>query len=123
MYSYSLYSVQEHVSTGCKGLMKSRGFWRTGCAENELGLRDFLESRGIQYVVTPDKEGPDSEFDRQLVDADVIITTPFHPGTPCFSQNGVSWFVCMRLQTCTFVGGIFMRHKGGRAHALIIAQT
>eukprot|EP00884_Botryococcus_braunii_P009968 jgi/Botrbrau1/18973/Bobra.0100s0010.1 len=51
-----------------------------GCAENELGLRDFLESRGIKYVVTSDKEGPNSEFDKELVDADVVVTTPFHPG-------------------------------------------
>lgn len=56
------------------------GYGVTGCAENELGLRDFLESRGIKYVVTPDKEGPNSEFDKELVDADVVITTPFHPG-------------------------------------------
>jgi len=31
-------------------------------------------------VTTSDKEGSDSEFDKHLVDAEVIITTPFHPG-------------------------------------------
>jgi formate dehydrogenase len=31
-------------------------------------------------VTTSDKEGENSTFDRELVDADIIITTPFHPG-------------------------------------------
>lgn len=30
-----------------------------GCVENALGIRDWLESQGHQYIVTPDKEGPD----------------------------------------------------------------
>lgn len=30
-----------------------------GCAENALGIREWLESKGHQYIVTPDKEGPD----------------------------------------------------------------
>lgn len=30
-----------------------------GCAENALGIRDWLESKGHQYIVTDDKEGPD----------------------------------------------------------------
>lgn len=51
-----------------------------GSVENELGIREFLEKRGHTYLVTDDKEGPDSTFSRELVDADIIITTPFHPG-------------------------------------------
>jgi len=30
-----------------------------GCVENALGIRDWLESQGHQYIVTDDKEGPD----------------------------------------------------------------
>ncbi|ODV62385.1 formate dehydrogenase (NAD+) ASCRUDRAFT_79915 [Ascoidea rubescens DSM 1968] len=51
-----------------------------GCIENELGLRKWLEDQGHTLVTTDDKEGPDSTLDRELVDADVLITTPFHPG-------------------------------------------
>lgn len=29
-----------------------------GCTENALGIRDWLESQGHQYIVTDDKEGP-----------------------------------------------------------------
>jgi formate dehydrogenase len=31
-----------------------------GCAENALGLREYLESNGHTYIVTDDKEGEDS---------------------------------------------------------------
>lgn len=30
-----------------------------GCAEKALGIREWLESQGHQYIVTDDKEGPD----------------------------------------------------------------
>src|SRR5246127_4898086 len=50
-----------------------------GCVSGELGLRKFLESGGHQLVVTSDKEGPDSEFERELPDADIVISQPFWP--------------------------------------------
>ena len=37
------------------------------------------KSGGHQLVVTSDKEGPDSEFERELPDADVVISQPFWP--------------------------------------------
>jgi formate dehydrogenase len=45
----------------------------------ELGLREFLEAEGHTLVVTSDKDGPDSEFERELVDADIVISQPFWP--------------------------------------------
>src|SRR4051794_24990702 len=50
-----------------------------GCVSGELGLREYLESNGHTLVVTSDKDGPDSEFERELVDADVVISQPFWP--------------------------------------------
>ncbi|ODR99280.1 formate dehydrogenase [Methyloceanibacter methanicus] len=50
-----------------------------GCVSGELGLRKFLEDAGHEFVVTSDKDGPDSEFERELVDADVVISQPFWP--------------------------------------------
>lgn len=29
-----------------------------GCVKRSLGIRDWLESKGRQYIVTDDKEGP-----------------------------------------------------------------
>ncbi len=50
-----------------------------GDVSGELGLRNYLESQGHTLVVTSDKDGPDSEFERELVDADVVISQPFWP--------------------------------------------
>ncbi|MEP7130280.1 MAG: NAD-dependent formate dehydrogenase [Sphingomicrobium sp.] len=50
-----------------------------GSVSGELGLRKFLEAGGHQLVVTDDKDGANSEFDRELVDADVVISQPFWP--------------------------------------------
>jgi formate dehydrogenase len=50
-----------------------------GCVSGELGLRKFLEDRGHTLFVTSDKEGPDSAFERELGDADVVISQPFWP--------------------------------------------
>jgi formate dehydrogenase len=50
-----------------------------GSVSGELGLRSFLEAAGHELVVTSDKEGPDSVLDRELLDADVIISQPFWP--------------------------------------------
>ncbi|KAM3504832.1 hypothetical protein MY11210_008211 [Beauveria gryllotalpidicola] len=47
-----------------------------GTTENELGLRKWLEDQGHTLVTTSDKEGENSKFDQELVDAEVIITTP-----------------------------------------------
>ncbi|HSS31799.1 MAG TPA: NAD-dependent formate dehydrogenase [Solirubrobacterales bacterium] len=50
-----------------------------GCVSGELGLRDFLEGLGHELIVTSDKDGPDSEFERHLADAEVVISQPFWP--------------------------------------------
>jgi formate dehydrogenase len=50
-----------------------------GCVSGELGLREFLEKGGHTLVVTSDKDGPDSEFERQLPEANVVISQPFCP--------------------------------------------
>ncbi|MGB6487900.1 MAG: NAD-dependent formate dehydrogenase [Steroidobacteraceae bacterium] len=50
-----------------------------GSVSGELGLRNFLESHGHRLVVTSDKDGPNSVFERELVDADVVISQPFWP--------------------------------------------
>ncbi|KAL4944709.1 hypothetical protein BDV06DRAFT_186567 [Aspergillus oleicola] len=51
-----------------------------GTTENELGIRKWLEDQGHTVVTTSDKDSENSTFDKELVDAEVIITTPFHPG-------------------------------------------
>jgi formate dehydrogenase len=50
-----------------------------GSVSGELGLRKFLESQGHMFVVTSDKDGSDSVFERELADAEIVISQPFWP--------------------------------------------
>ncbi len=50
-----------------------------GCVSGALGLRRFLEDQGHSLIVTADKDGPGSVFERELPDADVVISQPFWP--------------------------------------------
>src|ERR1700722_4606780 len=50
-----------------------------GCVSGELGLRKFLESQGPPLVVTSDKDGAGSTLDKELSDAEIVISQPFWP--------------------------------------------
>ena len=50
-----------------------------GCVSGELGLRKFLESNGHTLVVTSDKDAKGCKADKELVDADIVISQPFWP--------------------------------------------
>ncbi len=50
-----------------------------GCVSGELGLRKFLEDQGHTLVVTSDKDGEGCTADKELVDADIVISQPFFP--------------------------------------------
>ena len=50
-----------------------------GSVSGELGLRKYLEEQGYTLIVTSDKDGQDSALDRELFDAEIIISQPFWP--------------------------------------------
>jgi formate dehydrogenase len=50
-----------------------------GSVSGGLGLRKFLEGAGHTFVVTSDKDGENSQFDKELADAEVVISQPFWP--------------------------------------------
>jgi len=50
-----------------------------GSVSGELGLRAYLEALGHDFVVTSDKDGPGCAFERELTDAEVVISQPFWP--------------------------------------------
>ena len=50
-----------------------------GSVSGELGLRPFLEHAGHTLVVTSDKDGPGCVFEKELHDADIVISQPFWP--------------------------------------------
>jgi len=51
-----------------------------GSLENELGIRKYIEDNGYELVSTSDKDPePTSRVDKELEDAEIVITTPFFP--------------------------------------------
>lgn len=50
-----------------------------GSVSGALGLRRFLESAGHDLIVTSDKDGAASVFERELPDAEIVISQPFWP--------------------------------------------
>ena len=50
-----------------------------GSVSGELGLRKFLEEQGHTLIVTSDKDGPGSVLERELPDAEIVISQPFWP--------------------------------------------
>ena len=50
-----------------------------GSVSGGLGLENFVKSQGHQFVVTSDKDSADSVFDREILDADIVISQPFWP--------------------------------------------
>lgn len=50
-----------------------------GCVSGGLGLRKFLEDLGHKVIITSDKDGPNSVFEKELSDTDIVISQPFWP--------------------------------------------
>jgi formate dehydrogenase len=50
-----------------------------GSVSGELGLRKYLEANGHTLIVTSDKDGENSRLDRELEDAEIVISQPFWP--------------------------------------------
>ena len=50
-----------------------------GSVSGGLGLENFVTSQGHRFVVTSDKDSADSVFDREILDADIVISQPFWP--------------------------------------------
>jgi formate dehydrogenase len=50
-----------------------------GSVSGELGLRNYVEKLGHELIVTSDKDSPNSEFEKLLPEAEVVISQPFWP--------------------------------------------
>ncbi len=62
-----------------KGPLGFRPGELVGSVSGELGLRSYLEKLGHELIVTSDKDGPNSVFEKHLPDAEVVISQPFWP--------------------------------------------
>ena len=92
-----------------------------GNVSGELGLRKFLESHGHTYVVTSDKEGPNSVFDRELVDADIVISQPFYPAY--LSAERMKIAKNLKLAITAGIGSDHVDLNAANAHGIAVAEV
>lgn len=91
-----------------------------GCVSGELGLRHYLEKNGHELVVTSDKDGADSTFDRHLADADVVISQPFWPAY--LTAGRIAKAKKLKLALTAGIGSDHVDLKAAAAHGITVAE-
>jgi formate dehydrogenase len=92
-----------------------------GSVSGELGLRGFLEGLGHELVVTSDKDGPDSEFERHLADAEVVISQPFWPAY--LTAERIEKAPNLRLAVTAGIGSDHVDLDAAIAHGVTVAEV
>lgn len=91
-----------------------------GCVSGALGLRKFLEDGGHQLVVTSDKDGPDSEFEYELPDAEIVISQPFWPAY--LTAERIAKASKLRLALTAGIGSDHVDLKAAIDHGITVAE-
>ncbi len=92
-----------------------------GSVSGELGLRHFLEGAGHTLVVTSDKDGPDSRFERELIDADVVISQPFWPAY--LTAERIEKAPNLKLAVTAGIGSDHVDLQAAAAHGVTVAEV
>jgi len=92
-----------------------------GSVSGELGLRRFLENQGHTLVVTSDKDGPDSVFERELVDADVVISQPFWPAY--LTAERIARARHLKLAVTAGIGSDHVDLQAAMEHGITVAEV
>jgi formate dehydrogenase len=92
-----------------------------GCVSGGLGLRTFLEERGHRFVVTSDKDGPDSVFERELPDAEVVISQPFWPAY--LTAERIAKAPNLKLAVTAGIGSDHVDLQAAAEHGITVAEV
>jgi formate dehydrogenase len=92
-----------------------------GSVSGELGLRRFLEAGGHELVVTSDKDGPDSIFERELPGADVVISQPFWPAY--LTAERIAKAPKLKLALTAGIGSDHVDLEAAIEHGLTVAEV
>ncbi|MEU4162631.1 NAD-dependent formate dehydrogenase [Actinoplanes sp. NPDC026670] len=92
-----------------------------GSVSGELGLRRFLEAAGHTLVVTSDKDGDGSVFDRELADADVVISQPFWPAY--LTADRIARAPKLKLAITAGIGSDHVDLDAAIAHDITVAEV
>ncbi len=92
-----------------------------GSVSGELGLRTFLETGGHQLVVTSDKDRTDSVFDKELVDAEVVISQPFWPAY--LTAERMAKAKKLKLAITAGIGSDHVDLQAAMKHGITVAEV
>jgi len=92
-----------------------------GSVSGELGLRKFLERLGHTFVVTSDKDGKNSVFERELPDAEVIISQPFWPAY--LTAERIAKAKKLKLAITAGIGSDHVDLEAAIKHGITIAEV
>jgi formate dehydrogenase len=92
-----------------------------GSVSGELGLRKFLEGLGHTFIVTSDKEGPNSVFERDLPDAEVVISQPFWPAY--LTAERIAKAKKLKLAITAGIGSDHVNLQAAIKHGVTVAEV
>jgi formate dehydrogenase len=92
-----------------------------GSVSGELGLRAFVESRGHRLLVTSDKDRPDSVFERELPNADIVISQPFWPAY--LTAELIAAAPRLKLAVTAGIGSDHVDLEAAIAHGITVAEV
>lgn len=87
-------------------------------ADNALGLRPWIEEQGHTLVTTSDTG---DELDRELTDAEVLITTPFWP--VYLDDDRLKKAEALRLVITAGIGSDHTDPETAKAHGVTVAEV
>ena len=92
-----------------------------GSLSGGLGLRKYLQDLGHTLVVTSDKDGKKSIFERELVDADIVISQPFWPAY--LTAERIATAKQLKLAITAGIGSDHVDLEAAIAHGITVAEV
>jgi formate dehydrogenase len=92
-----------------------------GSVTGALGLKDWLEGEGHELIVTSDKDGPDSAFERELADAEVVISQPFWPAY--LTRERITKAPKLKLAITAGIGSDHVDLQAAIEHGITVAEV
>jgi len=92
-----------------------------GSVSGGLGLRKFLQNLDHTFVVTSDKDGNSSIFERELPDAEIVISQPFWPAY--LTAERIAKAKKLKLAITAGIGSDHVDLQAAIAHGVTVAEV
>jgi formate dehydrogenase len=92
-----------------------------GSVSGALGLKKFLADLGHTLVVTSDKDGTNSEFEKELPDADIVISQPFWPAY--LTAERMAKAPRLKLAITAGIGSDHVDLQAAMTHGVTVAEV